>query len=204
MPNSPGHRPCTELETRAGIWRYEASGRGSGSRPPSASSPESATRRHRPRFDGVGIYATQHGRDPARGELPALYKPEQGANLPAEELVRVERGADYGCPNATSTTRSASWSWRPSTAAMAKGRWRLRAEASPVAVFPAHWAPNDLALYYGDPFPVRYRGGAFIAFHGSWNRAPFPQGGYNVVFQPLATASPPGSTMSSPMALPVP
>src|SRR5262249_14191233 len=31
-----------------------------------------------------------------------------------------------------------------------------------------------------------YRGGAFIAFHGSWNRAPFPQGGYNVVFQPLA------------------
>ena len=28
--------------------------------------------------------------------------------------------------------------------------------------------------------------GAFIAFHGSWNRVPLPQGGYNVVFQPLA------------------
>jgi mono/diheme cytochrome c family protein len=26
----------------------------------------------------------------------------------------------------------------------------------------------------------------FIAFHGSWNRAPYPQGGYNVVFQALA------------------
>src|SRR5207253_9054414 len=24
MPSSPGHQPCTELETRAGIWRYEA------------------------------------------------------------------------------------------------------------------------------------------------------------------------------------
>jgi hypothetical protein len=54
-----------------------------------------------------------------------------------------------------------------------------------VAVFPAHWAPNDLLLYDGGQFPTAYRGGAFIAFHGSWNRAPFPQGGYNVVFQPL-------------------
>ena len=33
-------------------------------------------------------------------------------------------------------------------------------------------------------FPERYRNGVFIAFHGSWNRAPYPQGGYNVVFQP--------------------
>jgi mono/diheme cytochrome c family protein len=62
----------------------------------------------------------------------------------------------------------------------------------PVAVFPAHWAPNDLALYYGDQFSERYRGGAFIAFHGSWNRAPFPQAGYNVVFQPLAGGQPTG------------
>jgi mono/diheme cytochrome c family protein len=55
-----------------------------------------------------------------------------------------------------------------------------------VATFPAHWAPNDLLIYNAQQFPSVYRGGAFIAFHGSWNRAPFPQGGYNVVFQPLA------------------
>jgi glucose/arabinose dehydrogenase len=35
-------------------------------------------------------------------------------------------------------------------------------------------------------FPEKYRNGAFIAFHGSWNRAPEPQAGYNVVFQPFA------------------
>jgi glucose/arabinose dehydrogenase len=34
-------------------------------------------------------------------------------------------------------------------------------------------------------FPARYRNGVFIAFHGSFDRAPFAQGGYNVVFQPL-------------------
>ena len=55
-----------------------------------------------------------------------------------------------------------------------------------VATFPAHWAPNDLKFYKALQFPKGYRGGAFIAFHGSWNRAPGPQGGYNVVFQPLS------------------
>jgi len=35
-------------------------------------------------------------------------------------------------------------------------------------------------------FPAHYRHGVFIAFHGSWDRAPYAQGGYNVVFQGLA------------------
>lgn len=56
----------------------------------------------------------------------------------------------------------------------------------PVAAFPAHWAPNDIEIYKGKLFPEGYRGGAFIAFHGSWNRAPGPQAGYNVVYQPMA------------------
>ena len=62
----------------------------------------------------------------------------------------------------------------------------------PVAAFPAHWAPNDLKIYKSEDFPEGYRGGAFIAFHGSWNRAPGPQGGYNVVFQPLKDGKPSG------------
>jgi glucose/arabinose dehydrogenase len=55
----------------------------------------------------------------------------------------------------------------------------------PVATFPAHWAPNALMFYTGSMFPARYKSGAFIAFHGSWNRAPEDQAGFNVVFQPL-------------------
>jgi glucose/arabinose dehydrogenase len=55
----------------------------------------------------------------------------------------------------------------------------------PLAAFPAHWAPNDLEIYKSEQFPEAYRGGAFIAFHGSWNRSVGPQGGYNVVFQPI-------------------
>ena len=63
------------------------------------------------------------------------------------------------------------------------------------AAFPAHWAPNDLKIYKGTQFPQSYRGGAFIAFHGSWNRSSGPQAGYNVVFQPLADGKASGKYM---------
>jgi glucose/arabinose dehydrogenase len=55
----------------------------------------------------------------------------------------------------------------------------------PLVAYPAHWAPNDLLFYSGKNFPAKYNDGAFIAFHGSWNRAPEPQAGYKVVFQPM-------------------
>jgi mono/diheme cytochrome c family protein len=42
-----------------------------------------------------------------------------------------------------------------------------------------------MVRYDGTQFPEKYRGGAFIAFHGSWNRAPKPQKGYNVTFVPF-------------------
>jgi glucose/arabinose dehydrogenase len=62
---------------------------------------------------------------------------------------------------------------------------RCETKKGNVAYFPAHWAPDGLLFYTGKMFPERYRDGAFIAFHGSWNRAPLPQAGYNVVFHPM-------------------
>jgi mono/diheme cytochrome c family protein len=49
-----------------------------------------------------------------------------------------------------------------------------------------------VTIYTGHAFPAAYSGGAFVAFHGSWNRAPAPQGGYQVVFQPLKDGKPSG------------
>jgi glucose/arabinose dehydrogenase len=68
----------------------------------------------------------------------------------------------------------------------------LRGKEAARRRFPAHRAPNDLKIYKGKQFPQAYRGGAFIAFHGSWNRAPGPQGGYNIDFQPLVGGKPSG------------
>jgi glucose/arabinose dehydrogenase len=50
----------------------------------------------------------------------------------------------------------------------------------------------DVKFYTGTQFPAKYRGGAFIAFHGSWNRSPQPQAGYNITFQPFAGGKPSG------------
>jgi glucose/arabinose dehydrogenase/mono/diheme cytochrome c family protein len=187
MPNSPGREPCTELEMRGGIWRYDANRTGQRFSP--------AERYVTGLRNGEGIvfdtagrtFATQHGRDQLRENWPNLYTPETGADEPAEELVQLERGADYGWPYCYFDLIQQKLVLAPEYGGDGgKAVGQCADKHAPVAAFPAHWAPNDLLLYSGDQFPTAYRGGAFIAFHGSWNRAPFPQGGYNVVFQPLA------------------
>jgi glucose/arabinose dehydrogenase len=50
-----------------------------------------------------------------------------------------------------------------------------------------------LAFYPGDGFSPLYKGGLFITFHGSWNRAPLPQDGFRVAFAPFADGKPTGS-----------
>ena len=55
----------------------------------------------------------------------------------------------------------------------------------PLIGFPAHWAPNDLLFHSGTNMPEKYAQGAFIVFHGSWNRMPFEQDGFKVVFVPM-------------------
>ena len=47
-------------------------------------------------------------------------------------------------------------------------------------------------FYNAGLFPASYRNGAFVSFHGSWNRAPLPQAGYKVVFVPFKGTRPVG------------
>jgi glucose/arabinose dehydrogenase len=107
----------------------------------------------------------------------------QGANEPAEELVQLERGADYGWPYCYFDLGQQKLVLAPEYGGDGKTVGLCADKRAPIAAFPAHWAPNDLLLYDGHQFPAAYQGGAFIAFHGSG--APV-QAGYNVVFQPLA------------------
>src|SRR5882724_9271191 len=186
ITGSPGIQPCTELETRAGIWRYDANLRGQRFSP--AERFVTGLRNGEGiAFDSTGrMFGTQHGRDQLRENWPHLYTPQQGANEPAEELVQLERGVDYGWPYCYFDLSQHKLVLAPEYGGDGGKTVGLCADKrAPVATFPAHWAPNDLLIYHAHQFPAAYQGGAFIAFHGSWNRAPFPQGGYNVVFQPL-------------------
>jgi glucose/arabinose dehydrogenase len=58
----------------------------------------------------------------------------------------------------------------------------------PDVLLPAHSAALGLTFYDGNQFPQRYRNGAFVALHGSWNRS--AAAGYKVVFVPIANGRP--------------
>jgi glucose/arabinose dehydrogenase/mono/diheme cytochrome c family protein len=194
IAQSKGHQPCTELETRGGIWRYDATRTGQ------TFSPAERYAMGIRNADGItldstgnGIYATQHGRDQLAENWPKLYTPPQGAAEPAEELVRVEKGGDYGWPECYFDSVQKKLVLAPEYGGDGgNALGPCATKKAPIATFPAHWAPLDLTFYRGRMFPARYRGGVFIAFHGSWNRAPFPQAGYNVVFVPFSGGNPTG------------
>jgi len=61
---------------------------------------------------------------------------------------------------------------------------------TPDLLLGAHVAGLDYAFYTGKQFPAKYRGGAFVAFHGSWNRA--KRVGYEVAFVPFRDTKPTG------------
>lgn len=185
----PGIDPCTELETRAGIWRFDAR----------KLHQTQAQAEHFARgirnsvaitinpHDG-DLYVMQHGRDQLGGggaNWPKLYNDEEGAELPAEEMFHVQRGDDFGWPYCYFDPEQKKKVLAPEYGGDGKKIGRCDTKKGNIAYFPAHWAPDGLLFYTGSLFPARYRDGVFIAFHGSWNRAPLPQAGYKVVFQPM-------------------
>ena len=186
IANSPGHQPCTELETRAGTWLYDANKKDQRFSP--AQRYATGLRNGEGfAFDTAGrLFVTQHGRDQLSQNWPSLFTSEQSAQLPAEEIVQLEKGADYGWPECYYDGLANKLVLAPEYGGDGKKVGVCAEKKAPVASLPGHWAPNDLLIYSGKAFPAAYQGGAFVAFHGSWNRAPEPQGGYNVVFQPLA------------------
>jgi glucose/arabinose dehydrogenase len=174
---SKGVDPCKELATRGGIWRFDANRVGQRFTPAAryATGIRNSNLTISP-SDG-SLYATQHGRDQLGQNWPKLYDWKQSANLPAEVLLKVDRGADFGWPYCYYDPEQKRLVLAPEYGGDGKKVGRCADKRGPAAVFPAHWAPNSVA-FSGDT-------GAFIAFHGSWNRAPEPQGGYKVVYQPM-------------------
>jgi len=192
MPNARGQEPCTELKTRGGIWRYDANKIGQKFSP--AERYATGIRNGEGMdFDAAGrLFVTQHGRDQLEN-FPKLYNAEQGRDLPAEEVVTLESGGDYGWPRCYFDGRQKKLVLAPEYGGDGGSKIGPCADKrAPAFFFPAHWAPNDLLIYKASQFPAPFHGGAFVAFHGSWNRAPAPQAGYSVVFQPLTDGKPAG------------
>lgn len=200
---SPGRDPCPLLETAGGIWRFPSDRVGqtqadgarfaTGLRNVVALAVDPASGR---------LFGVQHGRDDlARlwpGVFPDVANEEGGydvrvnAEKPAEEFFQIDAGGDYGWPYCYYDPEREQKVLAPEYGGDGKTVGRCASAGQPIVGFPAHWAPNGLVFYTGDQFPAEYRGGAFVAFHGSWNRAPREQEGYNVTFQPFANGAPSG------------
>ena len=182
---SPGENPCTELETRGGVWLYDAN------KTNQAFSPAERYATGIRNAEGFAIdsrgriFVTQHGRDQLHANWPNVYKPEQEATLPSEELLLLKAKGDYGWPECYDDPFVKKLVLAPEYGGDGKTTGVCASKIGAIAEFPAHWAPNAMVRYDKEQFPAHYRGGVFIAFHGSWDRAPYPQGGYNVVFQAL-------------------
>ncbi len=103
-----------------------------------------------------------------------------GDNLVPDYLTKLKQGGFYGWPDAYIGQHvQPDFSSRPDRVARA---------IVPDLLFQAHSAPLGLVFYEGTQFPERYRGGAFVALHGSWNRT-VPTG-YTVVFVPFQNGKP--------------
>jgi len=184
-PGSPGLDPCPLLVDRGGVWRFDIARTGQR---------QSDGRRHATGLRHVValgmnpatdvLYGVMHGRDQLHDLWPALYSQEESAELPSEEFIRIDEGSDFGWPYCYHDRFSSRKVLAPEYGGDGVEQGRCVGVNAPLIAFPAHWAPNDLEFYTGDQFPTFFREGAFVAFHGSWNRAPLPQQGYNVVFVP--------------------
>ena len=184
--NSPGVSPCTELETRGGVWLYDAN-KTNQTFSPGERFATGIRNAEGFAVDSSGlVFVTQHGRDQLHANWPDVYKPDQEATLPSEELLLLKPKGDYGWPECYHDPFAQKLVLAPEYGGDGKTIGVCAKKIAPIAVFPAHWAPNAMVRYDQKEFPAHYRGGVFIAFHGSWDRAPYPQGGYNVVFQALA------------------
>src|SRR5947207_1045917 len=186
-PESPGQDPCPILEYAGGVWRFDPRRGGQ-------------TQADGQRFatglrNAVGLavdpatgslFASQHGRDQLAANWPKLYNDAQSAELPAEVVFRLEAGGDYGWPYCYYDWRRRQNVLQPEYGGDGKTAGRCESARRPVVAFPGHWATDCMTFYNSRHFPLKYRGGVFIAFHGSWNRAPLPQAGYKVMFVPIA------------------
>lgn len=181
---TPGVNPCVELQERAGIWRFDArklnqtpaDGKrwATGLRNAMALSVDPA---------GGRLYAATHGRDNLTENWS--FTAEEGRENPAEVFHALPEGADAGWPYCYFDSKRKVKLQNPEYGGDGTRVGDCDSKATPVASFPGHWAPNATTIYRGTQFPAEYRGGAFVAFHGSWNRSPAPQQGFRVGFVPM-------------------
>ncbi len=189
---SMGKKPCPILDSAGGIWQFKAD-------------KENQTYGDAIHYatglrNVVGLdwntqtntlFVMQHGRDQLADNFPTYFNVKQSAELPAECMYELHKGSNCGWPYIYYDEFQHKKMLAPEYGGDGKKTGGEDAQ-NPIVAFPGHMAPDGLLFYTGNMFPEKYKNGAFIAFHGSWNRAPEPQKGYFVAFVPFKDGKPSG------------
>jgi glucose/arabinose dehydrogenase len=190
IPADPGQDPCPLLAEHAGIWKFDENKLNQtekdGTRYATGLRQMPALTWH------DGLIIVMNNRDQLDTMFPAHFTAEDNAYRPAEPMYKAIQGSDFGWPYCFYDYKEQKLIQAPEYGGDGKIATRCANYTLPIASYPAHWAPVDVTFYDGKQFPAHYRDGAFIAFHGSWNRAPLPQEGYNITFQPFSHGKPSG------------
>ena len=192
-PGSPGADPCAQRDLQASIWRFSSD-------QPGQTQQANGTKYASGVRNGLALdwnteantlFSVTHGRDGFSTLWGDLYDEQASAELPSEQFLKVQEGDDFGWPYCYYDHLQGKKVLSPEYGGDGTEVGRCADMADPILGFPGHWAPNDLVFYQGSQFPGRYHGGAFVAFHGSWNRGTDQQG-YLVAFVPMDGGSPAG------------
>lgn len=192
VTGAPGQDPCPLLDIAGGIWRFDAN--------KTNQKFEDGVRYATGIRNVVGLdwntstntlFLMQHGRD---GLQDYHFFPDSiSVELPAEEMLEVSKqGDNFGWPYCFYNQFLGKKVLNPEYGGDGKTVGRCEDAKLPLVGFPGHMAPNALLFYTGNQFPDKYKNGAFIAFHGSWNRAPLEQKGFFVAFVPFKNGKPSG------------
>jgi glucose/arabinose dehydrogenase len=187
-----GQKPCPDLTGGGGIWRFDAG------------------RTHQSFADGTqvatgirfmttmdwsprtGLYGIMHGRDGTHAAFPDIVSAADDDAI-GDEMHHVANGTDFGWPysyyDGARKIRLLAPDYDGDGKAVAQGAYSTPA----IAFQPMRAAPVALLFYQGRQFPAQWRGGAFIALHGTTGPQ-LPQGhnGYTVAFVPFDRAGKPG------------
>lgn len=190
-PGSPGMRPCPVLDSAGGIWQFKADKL----KQTYADGQRFATGlRNVVGLDwnkNIGeLFVMMHGRDQLHSLYPDLYTEEQSSELPAETMYALKQGDNAGWPYQYYDPAKDKYVLAPEYGGDGE-KSGDETPVDPVMAFPAHMAPVGLLFYTGDMFPAKYKNGAFITFHGSWNRNE-EQKGFMVAFVPFENGKPSG------------
>ena len=185
-----GLKPCPDLETRAGVWRFDGNKRGQ--KFPADGERWATGIRDIDCLDfspvDGHVYGIMHGRDNTLRYWPDLISAEDDDRI-ADEMHRITKLTDFGWPYTYFDGARNLRLIAPEYGGDGKQTPPSGKYATPVLTFHSRRpAPLDLLFYAGSAFPSAYRGGAFVVLHGTQNK-----NGYNVVFVPFDGSGKAGS-----------